>query len=360
MNFDGFSITIIMFKKSLHACIQTFRRPCGTVFIAMFSGCGDSASTSNGATSESGTLSLRLADAPLTDEQNVTGVYITITGIAHETQDGGWQEFEAFNASAINPINLLDWQEGRSIHLGDFRVPAGHYSQIRFMLDAVEESKVAAGNPGCVIEVDDVNHTLFVPSGSQTGYKGIGNFDVPVNDDVNITSDFDVRKSVTCTGNGLYKLKPTIKLVLPNEAGRISGTLGGLDANSTYVIYAYGYDEDGTTTWDINETVDANTTDTIDPRFSHAISSAAVKTNGSYTLPFLAPGDYDLAAARYAVDGIYTLKLRQRAKRRNHPARLELLISRRLGGTPSFFCPAIQKPCRIKCFGYRLTGEQTT
>lgn len=269
-----------------------------------FIGCGGS--SDGNASGQTGTLSLQLADAPLSDDENVSGVYITITNIAYNTSEGGWQEFEEFNASAVNPVNLLDWQEGKSVSLGDFEMPAGKYTQIRFMLDAVEENKVSGGNPGCYITVDDVNHTLYVPSGSQTGYKAIGNFDVPVNGEVNVTADFDVRKSVTRTGNGLYKLKPTIKLVISAEAGKISGTLEGLDANSSYVMYAYEYDGNGTSTWNTAETIDVNTTDDIDPRFSNATTSAAVKTDGSYVIPFLAAGTYDLTAARYDAEGNYT------------------------------------------------------
>ena len=276
------------------------------LFIAVFSlvvllsffSCGSGSSEVNG------TLSLSLTDAPLVDEDNVTGVYISITGIEYHTQ-GGWKTMGDFNTS-INPINLLQWQDGKSISLGDFQLPAGKYTQMRFMLDAAEENEKPKSNTGCFIGFDnDTNQTLYVPSGSQTGYKAIGNYDVPVNGEVNMTADFDVRKSIVKSGDGsYYKLKPTIKLVVTNEAGSIKGTVSNLEINSTYVVYAYEY-ENATSTWDEDETNDPDPSDAADIRFQNATSSTIVKDGGAYTLAFLAAGTYDLVIAKYNSSGDY-------------------------------------------------------
>ncbi len=259
--------------------------------MAALVGCGGSSSTSNGGT---GTLSLSLTDAPLVDDANVSGVYITIARIEYHTSGGGWQTMKDFNTS-VNPINLLEWQEGKSISLGDFRLPAGKYTQMRFVLDAAAENEMPRSNTGCFITINDVNHTLYVPSGTQTGYKAIGNYDVPVNGDVNMTADFDVRKSVTVAGGGsYYMLKPTIRLVVTNQAGDIKGTLSNFDVNSSYVIYAYEY-VNGNTTWNTSE----------EDSFANAVTSAAVHPDGNYTIPYLAAGTYDLVIAQYDTNGTY-------------------------------------------------------
>ncbi|MCJ7764475.1 MAG: DUF4382 domain-containing protein [Thiovulaceae bacterium] len=270
----------------------------GILAIFMLFGCGSSDSNGGG----TGTLSLNLADAPLADEANVTGVYITVAAIEYHTSTGDWKTMDEFNTS-INPINLLDWQDGNSIALGDFQLPAGKYTQIRFKLDAADEQQMPKSNTGCFIEINDVNKTLYVPSGSQTGYKAIGNYDVPVNGKVEITADFDVRKSIVVSGNGSnYKLKPTIKLVATNEAGMIKGTVRNLDANSSYVIYAYEY-ADGATTWGSDETIDPAAPGEV--RFADAVTSSKVKDGGGYTLAFLAAGTYDLVIAEYDANGDY-------------------------------------------------------
>ena len=274
-----------------------------SAFALMFSGCGSSES---GDTPQTGTLSLGLTDAPLVDEDNVTGVFITISSIEYHTADGGWNTMEDFNTS-VNPINLLEWQDGASISLGDFQMPAGKYTQIRFMLDAEEENQRPKSNTGCFIQFDgDRNETLYVPSGSQTGYKAIGTYDVPVNGSVHVTADFDVRKSVVVSGGGdYYKLKPTIKLVVTNEAGSIDGNITSLVPEATYVMYAYGY-VDGISTWNENEADDPDPSDSADIRFENAATSSGLKDDGTYTLSFLSAGKYDLILAKYAEDGEYT------------------------------------------------------
>ena len=253
-------------------------------------GCGGSSDVNSG---DTGTLSLRLADAPLIDEDNVTGVFITITGIEYHTNDG-WHTMEEFNTS-VNPINLLDWQDGASIHLGDFQMPAGKYTQMRFMLDAAEEGNKPKTNAGCFIEFDgERNETLYVPSGSNTGYKAIGNYDVPINGTVTMTADFDVRKSITVTGKSpkYYKLKPTIRLVVTDQAGAIKGTVSDLNVSNTYVVYAY----------EPSNSLDLTTE--AGNGFENAVTSAVVKEGGSYTLSFLAMGSYDLIVVEYDINGV--------------------------------------------------------
>jgi len=274
---------------------------CLAVFTLIFSGCG---SGEGGDTSQTGTVSLNLTDAPLVDEDNVTGVFITISSIEYHT-DSGWNTMKDFNTS-VNPINLLEWQDGASISLGDFEMPAGTYTQIRFMLDVQDKNKPVNPNAGCFIEFDgDRNETLYVSSGSQTGYKAIGTYDVPVNGTVNITADFDVRKSIVTTGRRDYKLKPTIKLVVTNEAGSIDGNVTNLDSEATYVMYAYSY-KDGVSTWNESEANDLDPSDDSDIRFENAATSSGLKEDGTYTLSFLSADKYDLILAEYAGDGEYT------------------------------------------------------
>ena len=156
-----------------------------------------------------GILKLYLCDAP-TDAKNITGVYITI----NETQyhrDGQWITCEDF----VGPqkYDLLELTGGNSTLLGELTLPSGNYTQIRLMLD-IQEIGPPPSNPGCYIEfADNSTEPLFVPSGGQTGYKGIGRFEVPVNGTVVVTADFDVRKAVVIT-HSRYILKPTIKLIV--------------------------------------------------------------------------------------------------------------------------------------------------
>jgi len=158
---------------------------------------------------ETGTLKLYLSDAP-TDAENITGVYITINEIQYH-RDGQWITCGEF----IGPqtYDLLELSGGNSTLLGELTLPSGNYTQIRLMLD-IQEIGSPPISPGCYIEfADNSTEPLFVPSGGQTGYKGIGRFEVPVNGTVVVTADFDVHKAVV-VANSRYILKPTIKLII--------------------------------------------------------------------------------------------------------------------------------------------------
>ncbi|MDH4299594.1 MAG: DUF4382 domain-containing protein [Dehalococcoidia bacterium] len=162
-----------------------------------------------GQTLGTGTLKLYLCDAPL-DAEDVTGVYITI----NETQyhrDGQWITCEEFEGPQT--YDLLELTGGNSALLGEFTLPAGNYTQIRFLLDIPEKGSDKA-NPACYIEfADNSTEPLFAPSGGETGYKAIGRFEVTANGTVEVTADFDVRKAVVAAGSS-HILKPVIKLIV--------------------------------------------------------------------------------------------------------------------------------------------------
>lgn len=251
----------------------------GTMAAAGLS-CGDSPETGTG------TLALYLSDAPI-DAENVTGVYITINEIQYHIDDQ-WTTCGEFEGPQT--YNLLELTNGNSTLLGDLVLPGGHYNQIRFMLD-IPEMGQDPYNPGCYIEfADNSTSPLFVPSGNTTGYKGVGQFTVPNNGTVQVTADFDVRKAVHLAASH-YILHSTIRLVVNNEAGRISGLITN---NSTYtdvIVFAY---EDGTWT-------DTEDDEPVYPlsRFPNAVNSGKMCDDGHYTIPLLAAGTYDLAVAGY-------------------------------------------------------------
>lgn len=245
---------------------------------------------------EYGTLSLNLTDAP-TDAENVAGVYITITGVEYRKEGESWQPFDNF--SGPQTINLLELTEGKTTLLGDFPIEEGTYTGLRFKLDAAENGGNPSGEATYLEFKDGTREPLFVPGGTKSGYKAIGKFTVPVNGFVAITADFDVRKSIVEAGkSGKYLLKPVIRIIVNNQAGTIQGIFSGYEneAAARLVVYAY-------------EPGDYNEGEMAEPeeeeiRFPNAVSSAGINEDGSFILPFLAPGVYDLVIASYA-DGVF-------------------------------------------------------
>lgn len=253
--------------------------------MTLISGCGGGGDTTSAttATASTGTVALSLTDAP-TDDENVKGVYVTFTALRYQYKDSNdsWQDVD-LNESRT--INLLDFQDGNITLLNKVELPAGEIAHVRFVLDT----------NNCYITFHEgPTQKLEVPSGEQTGYKSTNGFVIAAGGTTNITADFDVRKSVTVTGNTkndnskvTYKLNPTIRLIDNIEVGEINGTMT-LDANVSSKVIVYAY-EDGT--FDSNESNATN-------NFGNAIISTDA-TDGDYVLPWLTTGVYDLVVVEF-------------------------------------------------------------
>ncbi len=261
------------------------------MIMTLIVGCGGD-STSSTSTKNS-ILSLSITDAPPKLGEDVTEVNIAVIGIEYN-YEGNWTEATEF---VPQTFNLLDLQNGKSLHLGDFIVPPGQYSEIRFKLAAPEKEENVRSNPDCNITFADGSSVpLFVPSGSSSGYKGKGDFNITANAKIEVMADFDVQKSIVVAGNsGKYLLKPVIRLVVTELSSTIQGTVVDIaDYNSTepesLAVYSYNA---GTYTEDEENEVDGI-------RFSNAISSTDVNmTDGNFTLSFLGEGNYTLITALY-------------------------------------------------------------
>ena len=160
-----------------------------------------------------GTLKLYLSDAPL-DAEDVTGVYITINEIQYHLGNQ-WITCEEFEGP--QKYDLLELTGGNITLLGEFTLPVGNYTQIRFMLDIPEKGPHPV-NLGCYIKfADNSTEPLFAPSGNTTGYKAIGRFEVTANETVAVTADFDISEpGAVHVAGSRYILNPTIKLVVNN------------------------------------------------------------------------------------------------------------------------------------------------
>lgn len=252
------------------------------LMIFLFSAC----EKDNNVTDGKGTLKLSITDSPI-DTDGITGVYITFTDVMYHTPDDDeWYSFEDFEGPQT--YNLLDLTRGETDLLGFFELEAGTYTQLRFMLEAPQMDDGNHSNPGCWLEFEDgTEEPLFVPSGAQSGYKAVGQFTVPANGTISVTADFDVRKSVVKAGNsGKYILKPTIRLIVDDQAGAIAGDVFNIQDDHQIVIYAY---EEGTYTEEEAADPEPET-----PRFPNAVVSDLVDEDGYYFLAFLAPVTYDL------------------------------------------------------------------
>ncbi len=147
--------------------------------------------------SGNGTVHVKLTDAP----GDFEAVNVTITRVeAHLAQPEGDAK-SGWEVLAENPgtFDLLELQNDVTAVLGDASLPAGKYTQIRFVLTAAE------------VVVDGATHPLTVPSGETSGLKLQANFTVEADTEYEMILDFDAGESIKQSGNG-YKLAPVIKL----------------------------------------------------------------------------------------------------------------------------------------------------
>lgn len=209
----------------------------------LFIGCGSDSSVSTN--TQNGTFKMHLTDAP----GDYEAVNVTFAEISANI-DGEWITVQ----SNAQTVNLLEWNNGKSMVLGEADIPAGQYSQVRLIID------------NATVVKDGQTHTLDVPSGAQSGLKLNTNFEVVSGSTYELLLDFDANRSVVETGaSNKFILKPTIRTAPLAITGSISGTVSST-ANVPVALALSGSD-----------TVTTTVVDT---------------TSGEFQLAFLPPGNY--------------------------------------------------------------------
>lgn len=261
--------------------------------LAALTACGGGGGGSSGAT---GTLDLKITDAPV---DAAKAVVVEFTGVALKRADG---EEIVITFDAPRTIDLLALQGGASASLlEDRELPAGRYEWMRLMVNAQR------GVIDSYITLDDNSqHSLFVPSGAQTGLKLVSGFTVPANAAASFTIDFDLRKSITQpqSGAGDYFLKPALRVVDNAQVGGIAGTVGtsalqhascpnkdpALNSNVVYVFEGAGVAPDDIDGAGVEPVATANATANGTGAYSWR---TAFLTPGAYTVAFTCQGATD-------------------------------------------------------------------
>ena len=224
------------------------------LFLLFFIGCTKNVTQPEEST---GILKIFITDAPASYE----AVNITFSTISAHI-DSEWVTVQAEPIT----VNLLEWNNGKSIEVGAAEVPAGHYTQIRLIIENAE------------ISVNQVVHPLSVPSGAQTGLKLGPAFSVLPGSTCELVIDFDVQRSIVVTGPKWnpkgYKLKPRLRVTPKAVTGSISGTV----ENPKDVPLAYA----------IQENVSINEQDTL-------TTAIVDTTTGEFMLAFLPEGIYKVS-----------------------------------------------------------------
>ena len=206
------------------------------VLVACDSGGGSSGGGSS-ADGGTGTVSVSLTDST-TDLYRA--VYITIIDL--QICSNGESTDNNCNWKSLDPpddmqfpltYNLLKLVNGVTEAIGSREFSAGKYNQVRLIIGhqpEFENNLLGEPHPEAnYVILNDGNDTiepLKIPSGSNTGLKLIHPFTVGDGEIKELILDFDACRSVVKAGNsGKYILKPTIKVIEPEDKVDIYGTV---------------------------------------------------------------------------------------------------------------------------------------
>lgn len=190
-----------------------------------------------------GTLKVSLTDAPANYEEvniEITQVLVNRDEDAEDPENDGEEDINEEENGWYSimddsiTVNLLDYQNGATLDLGETELETGRYNQIRLML----------GENNTVV-IDGETFALTTPSAQQSGYKLNVNADIEEGQVFDLVIDFDASQSIVATGNGRYLLKPVLRTVNLQEQASISGTVLPLEAEP-FVYAIAGEDTTGT------------------------------------------------------------------------------------------------------------------
>ena len=144
-----------------------------------------------------GHITMLLTDAP--------GDYLEVNvdiqkASVHYANGNSWVDLNT-NAGVYDLLTLQN--NLTAVLVNNTQVPSGRVSQIRLLLGANSSVKLSA---------DSSVHMLTVPSAYTSGVKINVNTQMPSQNSVTITLDFDADASVVKEGNGGYTMKPVIKV----------------------------------------------------------------------------------------------------------------------------------------------------
>jgi hypothetical protein len=200
--------------------------------------CGGGGSDAGASPFGMGTLRLALTDAPACGMDNV---WVTVQKVrVHKSGAAGENDPDWSEVVLATPqrIDLLEYTNGRTLPLGETRVPAGTYTQMRLVL---APNGPASPWPNAIKPTGSAETALDTPSGQQSGLKFNVNMEVPADKVADFTIDFDACRSFVKAGaSGKYLLKPVISVipVLSDAGQRIVGHVDSSLANGNTRVSA--------------------------------------------------------------------------------------------------------------------------
>lgn len=239
-------------------------------FCAAFSGCSLFESD--------GQVTLSVTDAPVDGVERVVVQFSRVTFVSDD------DERERVSLSPAVQVDLRALNGGDRLELISSRqLPDGRYRKIEFRIDGS-----ASTTESYVVEAGGTDQIpLYVPDDAVSDLIVGTDFTVDGTSSIDLTVDFDLRRSLFRNDDGTYELRPELRAVVDDDVGKVSGTIGSdlLDACGSAAVYAFkGSDV---------------TPDDVDRLGVEPVNSTIVTAredgSGSYTVAFLEAGGYTVA-----------------------------------------------------------------
>jgi hypothetical protein len=263
-----------------------------TAVLSLTAGLALAACDSPTDSNRNATLRVLLTDAPV---DYLESAVVEIGRIEILPADGGPAMVIVEDAGSYD---LLQLQNGVTADLGVAPIEAGQYTQLRMIVESAELTLA----DGYEFNDGTTTRTLFVPSGEQTGIKinlTTADGDEEAGVDIRpgetvLVVDFDVSQNFRIQGNpetpaGIHGMlfTPTLRAVIRDVAGSIAGTVAA-PAGVTVEGLQVTATRDGA---------------------EEAAATTLVNADGTFLLPFMSPGTYDITVVPPAAHSANTVEV---------------------------------------------------
>jgi hypothetical protein len=172
--------------------------------------CSDSPSSP---TLSGGNFNLRLRDTPFTDAK---AVLVTFSSVRAHRSDSDWTVVPFINAATSRTCDLKKLETSEDV-LGSAALPAGHYTQVRLVVQSAtlffDNASTGSACASSIAPPAGASAALDIPSGE---VKLTREFDVTASTTMTMLVDFDGNQSIHLTGNGRYMMSPVMTILSMN------------------------------------------------------------------------------------------------------------------------------------------------
>ena len=160
-----------------------------------------------------GNFNLRMRDTPFSDAK---AVLVTFSSVRAHRSDSDWTVVPFINAATTRTCDLKKLETSEDV-LGSAALPAGHYTQVRLMVQSAtlffDNASTGSACASSIGTPAGASAALEIPSGE---VKLNREFDITSSATTTMLLDFDGNQSIHLTGNGRYMMSPVVTILSVN------------------------------------------------------------------------------------------------------------------------------------------------